>query len=152
VEREQEQLARPLAQRLRPDQFLELGNHAGRFARLERGVQPVLVCRQPQVLEPRGRSLGGPTPEVQGLAQLVACAGRVAVREPLPTFRRELFEALEVELALAYAEQVAGRPRYETFGAELLPQLRDVDLQRLRRGRRRFVRPELVDQTLARDN
>jgi hypothetical protein len=47
VEREHQQLARPLAQRLLPHEALELGDGGRGPAGIDRRVQPVFVCREP---------------------------------------------------------------------------------------------------------
>jgi hypothetical protein len=91
-------------------------------------------------------------PERQRLAELVAGAACVAARQPLARSCRELLEALQVQLAGFDPEQVSGWARHDAVGAELLPQLRDVHLQGLRRARRRVVAPQVVDQALRRND
>ena len=88
VEGEHQELARPLAQRLRRDELLELGDDARRLAAVELGLDPVLHGCEPLILEPRRRDLGErlgaelperrPAPELERLAQ----AGRRRARFP----------------------------------------------------------------------
>ena len=67
-----------------------------------------------------------------------------------PSSRRRS-EAEEVELALSDPDQVAGRLRQQALPAERLPQLRDVDLERLLGRLGRLVLPERVGQALGGD-
>ena len=62
---------------------------------------------EPQFLESCCRSLGRAAPEVERRTQLVARAGRVCVRQTLARLCDELLEALEVELAFRYTQEIA---------------------------------------------
>ena len=59
---------------------------------------------------------------------------------------------MQVELGRLDREQVAGRPGQQSLRGQQLAQPRDVDLQALHRGLGRLVAPELVDQTVARED
>ena len=61
-------------------------------------------------------------------------------------------EALEVELAVGDRDDIPRRFRLEAVWPEQLAQLRHVHLERLRRGPRRRLLPERVDQAIRRDN
>src|SRR5207237_8710834 len=66
--------------------------------------------------------------------------------------RYEALEAVGVERALAALALVPRRARHEPFRPERLPELRHVDLERLRRPLRSLLAPELVDEPLGRDD
>src|SRR5438132_4827993 len=64
----------------------------------------------------------------------------------------ESTEAVQVELLSPNPQHVAGRLRNQDVRTENLPQLRDEVLERRRRGPRRLLAPQDVDQTVRRDN
>ena len=74
-----------------------------------------------------------------------ACCG-VTLGEPLAAPLEQSLEPLQVERARLDPEQVPGRPRLEHALVEQLAQLRDLNLHRLDRGRRRPLAPELVHE------
>src|SRR5207248_6373768 len=59
-------------------------------------------------------------------------------------------EAMQVEVRRAELEDVSRRPGLDEGRAERLAELRDVHLQRLRRGVGRPLTPQPVDQAVAR--
>src|SRR6185369_10076451 len=104
VQREHQERAWTLTQRLARDQLLELRND--RLARLDRRVEPVFVRLHPQLLEMCGDGLRRSAPERK--------------RFFVPALATQLLEAVEVELALLDAQRVTGRARDEPVGAERL--------------------------------
>ena len=95
-------------------------------------------------------------PQRERLAQALGGALRRARRERAPPLLRQVLEAVEIELAEADAQDVAGRARDENAlvasPAERRAQARDVDLQRVGGARRRPLAPQLVDQRIRRDD
>src|SRR5205807_6395651 len=160
VERAHQELARPVTEGLGGDELLELWNEAGRRAGVELRLEPVLDRAEPEVLQPRGGRLAErlgaelaqrrAAPQVERLLQAFRRRAKVARGELLPGRCCKRLEAVDVELALDHPELVAGRPCHEPLRAERLPELRDVDLERLRRAARRLLAPELVDEPLGR--
>ena len=63
-----------------------------------------------------------------------------------------MLEALGIERAWLDMQQVAVPARFESAVSQDLAQLGDVDLDALRRFRRRLLAPELVDQAVDRDD
>src|SRR5262245_20088742 len=84
----------------------------------------------------------------------------VGERSTPPEFERfsvlgtcsEALEAIEIELVRIDSQLVAGRHRDDSLATESLTQLRNVDPQGLRRGSRRAVSPERLDQRVGRNN
>ncbi len=126
------------------DESLQLGDELGLPARCEVRLDPLLEAREAELLEPGDLALREPQlgelrewrapPEGQRVLQLSL--------GPQPP------EAGEVDLVGVGTEQVAGSPRQQAVLAEQLPEVRDVHLQRLRRGCGRVFLPEGVDQPL----
>ena len=167
VEREHELAAQPLAKRRRRDERLELADEVGVPPGGEVGLDPVLERRGPELdearrLEPRELAVdvgqGRPVPQRERLPQARGRLLRLPAERP-PPLVAEALEPREVELPVLDPERV---PR--ATGGEDLPvraarslrleepaQRRHVPLQRLDRGRRRPLAPELVDQPVARD-
>src|SRR5215218_7565774 len=98
------------AQRLRRDQLLELGDQARVPAERQVGLDPLLQCGEPRVLEPGGGlgperlrgELGqsGPAPERKRLREYSRGLVRVGGSEVLAALAHEQLEAVEVERAL----------------------------------------------------
>jgi hypothetical protein len=166
VEREHELAAKALAQRVASDESLELGDQQIVPAEREIRIDAVLERREPAFLEPldidaRERLEGEirerrPAPERQRLAQLVHGALGRAGRKRAPTVLGKPLEPVEIELAEADAQHVAGRTGHkhvvrDSRRAEGPAETRDVRLQRVGRARRRLLAPELVDQHVGAD-
>ncbi len=104
------------------------------------------------------RSASGlPRHSAERLAQALGGTLRRARRERAASLLGQVLEALEIELAEADTQEVAGRARDENaLVASALPecraQARDVDLQRVGGARRRPLAPQLVDQRIRRDD
>jgi len=88
-------------------------------------------------------------PERQGFAEELRAPGRVA-RAACRLGQR--LEAAEVDLVPSSAHEIAGRARLDRVRSERLPQLRDVELEHLARGRGRRVAPQAVDERLGWDD
>jgi len=102
--------SRPLAERLARDELLQLGDQARVPPECEIGLDPLLECGEPGVLEPRprvsGKGLGlelgerRAAPEVERLGKALCRGLRVARSQELAPLSGEALEAIEVELAL----------------------------------------------------
>ena len=125
----------------------------------ELGVDPLLERREAKLLEPldgrTGERLVGevgerrPAPEVERLVEQGGRGRGVVARAGAPGLRRQALEAGEVEVLVADAEDVAGRPRLDRVGrAERAPELRHLPLNLRDRGHRRPSRVELVGEPL----
>jgi hypothetical protein len=158
IEREHPLAHEPLAQRVIAGEVVELGQKLRAGPAFEVGLDALLDCRQPPLLEPLGLGIRErlvedvgerrPAPHGQRLVEKPRRDGRVAARaRPL----ERLFEAVEVELARSDSDQIAGRPAQQPIGAQQAPKPRDVAVERLRRAGRRLVAPESRDQPVARD-
>ena len=148
IEREEQLAHKALTRRVIGDERLELRDELDVAASLEVAVDAVLDRGESKLLEARNLVL----------REAVIC--NVGKRCAPPESERllnasrspERVEAVEVELARVNTQQVAGCLGRDALGAEQLPQLRDVPLQRLARSRCRLLLPERVDQSIARDD
>jgi hypothetical protein len=158
VEREHQLAAKPLPQRMLPDERLELADELGVPAERELRLGVLLDEREPELLEPRDLRLRERL--VRELGERLAAPGRERLREqPRPPrgvahsrFVDELPHAREVELPRADVDEVAGRARLDRLLAERLAELGDEVLERGDRGRRRLSAPERVDESVGRDD
>ena len=125
----------------------------------EVGLDPILDRREAQFLEPCDLALG------ERVVTQVGRAGRAIRQAPrrgapslsirlAPECRRALgAEALEpigVQLTFLDAETIGALLGLQAIGDDL-PDLRDVDLEGVRGGRRRIIAPQVVDQLLRAD-
>jgi hypothetical protein len=146
------------------DQHVQLAEHLLVPSEREIAVDPVHQRRQPQLVELRHlvapvrleqqSGEGRAAPERNGFAQELGSRLELAHGCALTRGRKKLLHVREVEFVGIDTKAVAavrGRNRVETVTGQCLPQLRDVDVDRLSRGGRRRLTPELVDQALARD-
>ena len=128
----------------------------------EIGIDPVLERREPQLLEPNDLRLGerlpgevgerGPAPEGERRAQGLAGRRRVTHRERRSPFPAEPDELEQVDSRRIDHEPVTGRRRLEGAVRQELPQLRDVDLDRVPGCVRGLLAPERIDQAIAGDD
>jgi hypothetical protein len=129
-------------------------------AETEVGLDAILRRRHPQLLEARDLALrervvaevgeSRAAPERERLREQL---GRVAVRaagERAASFVREPFEMLRVELVGLDPEPVGAAFGRQAI-ADDLPNLRDVDLEGVRRGRGSLLTPEVFDQEIGRN-
>ncbi len=131
-------------------------------AEREIGVDAVLERRQALLLETRDLVLGErlvgevgqrrAAPEGERRSQALRGGARVAALLCGAALGRQPLEAVDVELIGAQLERVTAAASDERALAERLPQPRDVDLHRLRRGFRLALAPELVDDAIDRDD
>jgi hypothetical protein len=133
-------------------------------AQPKRGVEPRFERRQPLLVQARAltvrerarRQVGQrlTSPERQRRAeQLVSPAG-LAGGERAAAFGRLPLELAQVELPRTDLDPVAvgAGLDHRPPAVQRLAEPRDVPLERVPRGRRRAIAPELVDQALARDH
>ena len=128
----------------------------------EIGLDPLLHRRHTQAFEPSDLGLGErlerelgqrrSTPEAERFVQGSRRTLGIALCERIPPLAEPALEAVQVELGRLDREQVAGRAGQQSLRGQQLAQPRDVDLQALHRGFGRLVAPELVDQTIARQD
>ena len=150
--------AQALAQRVLPDELLELGQHLVVPAEPEICVDPALDAREPQVVETRRlvprerarREVGQriAPPQVGGAGEEDAREPGVVLAERLPPVGQQQLEAGRVELALLELEPIARRARDEAAGWQRTPNLRDVQAQNACRRRRRGAVPDRLRQGL----
>ncbi len=124
-------------------------------------LEAVLAARQAQLLEAgrlvaRERLLGeigerGSAPEAERPVEQRARQTRIAVCEREPRVGHELLEARGIQLARLDDERVARRPPDQPARGQQAAQLREVEPQDARCGRRRRVAPDGVDQRVGRD-
>jgi hypothetical protein len=120
-------------------------------------VDPFLERCQAKLLEPGDVGLGkllvleigqrSATPESERLVKELRSPSGLLAR-----LGHESLEPEQVELGFVEDEGVARSAGDKPRPAELLPQLGDIDLNRLRGRRWRALAPELVDQPVARDD
>ena len=151
---------------MRGDERLEFGDEIAVPTEPELEFDPLAHDGEPKLLEPRdlgaGELLEGellerrPAPETQRLPQQRERFLRVVARARLGD---ERLEAVTVQLAGLQAKQVARRPRDDQpalaarlVGLQQPPQVRHVGLDHPGRRLGSLLAPELVDQTLARDD
>ena len=115
-------------------------------------VQPChLVAAQRFQLQPRER---GATPESKRFPEAFGSALELTVRHRSAGLGHDLLHHCGVELFWLEAQPIAPRSRRDgivTLPREHPTQLRDIDVDRLARRRRRRFPPQVVDQALARD-
>ena len=111
-----------------------------------------------QLIEARDRRLReGVVGEVgkRGAAPQAECfpqRGRGSGGLGVHGFFAQPFEAVEVELSGLQPQFVAGGSCHDRVGSEAPPQLRDIDVQTLGRGRRRSAAPDVIDQSIGGDD
>ena len=159
----------PFAQGVAVDELAELADEAVVPAESEIGVDPVLECLEPQLVEaidvgPRELLVGevverAALPERQGRSQAIGCRVGIAVVQQPPALTGQPLEALGVDLIRAYLQHVSGRQRDENLvlasvaaWLERLAKMRDVALEHVRGGLRRRVTPQVVDQSVGGDD
>ena len=131
-------------------------------AEREVGLDPLFERGEPGVLEPRagvsGERLGmelderRAAPQLDRLVEPLRRSLPIAGAEQLAALSHEQLEAVEVELPIFDSQRVARRFRQQPIGPKSLAQLRDIALKRLRRGFRRLLAPEVVDQPVDGDH
>ena len=155
VEGEHELAAQPLAQRVRANERLELGNHGASAAQREIGVDPLLGCLHSELLQacdlPASELLVGEVgqrraaPQPERLGQHGLRGFGLTSNEQRPTLTKEPFERARVELVMAKLERVPATVRGQSPAAKGLTELRHVDVDAVRRAGRWPLAPQRVD-------
>jgi hypothetical protein len=148
VEAEHQLAPKLLPQRVLVHQRLQLAHEGGVAAPVQVLFDLLLETGEAQLLQTGDLGLGeapiaevgerGASPQREGLAQRALCL------QPL--------EARQIQLVGLHAKHVAAGLRLQAILAELLAQLRDVDLKRLDGRFGRLLLPERVDQPVAGDD
>ena len=140
------------------DERLKLGDDVGGVTELDVGLDPLLERDEPELAQPPGlrlrplleRELGqrGAAPELERAPEKRPSLGPRGT----PRVGEELLEAVRVDLLSSDLQDVAGSARDESLRPEELSERDDRVLQRRRRGLRRLLAVELVDELLRRDD
>ncbi len=170
VKRQHELPAQTLAQRVLTDQRLKLADERGVEAEGEIGLDPLLERGEAQLLEARDfrlrerlvREVGErvPAPQIEGVVEQFGGGRRISGGGRPRSLAELMLEALRVEPVRLDPEQVAAGARQHdlarrspcALGLERLAKLRDVHLERVRRGLGRPRPPQVVDQAIARNH
>ena len=149
VEREHLRAADPLAQRMLLCERCELAHELRMASYRQVGFDAFFQRAEAQLIEARDRRLRegvvgevgkrGAAPQAECFPQRGRGSGRLGVRG----FFAQPFEAVEVELSWLQPQFVAGGSRHDRVGSEAAPQLRDIDVQALGRGRRSVRPPQM---------
>ena len=160
VERHHEQCSKALVERMEIDESLQLADRFGLAPHREHGLEASLERLESQALQPsdlrtcerlRGEvGERGAAPESKRLGQARLGLGeRLGPKCGLPAGEESL-EHVDVDDAWGDTEDVSGLLRGEpAVVAEEPTELRDVDLDAVRRGHGRVVSPECVDEPVA---
>ena len=151
--------AQPLAQRALRRERLQFAHERRMPPEQELGVNPLLERREAKLLEPldgcTGELLVGevgkrwPAPELERLVEQGGHGRCVVARAGASGLRCQALEAGEVEVLVADAEDVAGRPGLDRGGrAERAPELRHLTLNLRNRGHRRPSCVEVLRELL----
>ena len=161
VEREHQQPADVLAERMLAREHLQLGDGLRVPAEREVGLEAVLQRDEAKLLEPgdlvAGERLEREVPERRAAPQAerpaedVGRLARVIRGEQAAALLEQALEHAGVETVVLETQHVARWLRLEHARAEGLAQARHVDLDGLERGRGRTLAPELVDERRGRD-
>ena len=93
-----------------------------------------------------------PAPEEKSISQEPGSRVCVVGIKRLSSLGQKPFEALGVELTRLDPDEIARRPRYEPVAQRRFAETRDGCLECVRPLRRAFLAPELVEQTIPRDD
>ena len=160
VERRHQLGPQTLAERVLGHEPFEIGDELLVPAEPQSSLESQLEALEPKLVEPQrlvareqlaaqsGKRL--PPPEIERSREERLGEPVVRVRERLPAVGEQMLEALGVELALRDDEPVAGPVADEPPGREHAPELRDVDPEDARCGRRRRAVPDATRSTTRR--
>ena len=159
VEGLHQQRLRPLAQRVRRHQSLQLGDQLGVEAGGEVGLDPLLEGGDAELVQAHRLGVrerlvreigeGRAAYELECLPQQLRLAAGLGGGTRLT---QQLLEARRVDLLRIDAQQVAAGMGLDRVGSHELAQLGDVDLQGRARRHRRLRRPDGVDELIGRDD
>jgi hypothetical protein len=150
-----------LVERVLNDERLELAHDPSMSGEVELEVDPLNDNHEAKLVETPRFDLcerlecklgeGCSPPERESPAIFLQSVGGTLI--PLsPCCLNQKIELVKIELSRRYVQLVARRACHENLAPEELSQLRDVDGHDLARTRGRLARPELVDETIGRDN
>jgi hypothetical protein len=135
-----------------------LGDHVVVSAELELRVDPMLERRDTKLLEPRDLPheprlvsevcKGSPTPETQSFGEL----GRSIASGQRLGLGNETLEPVEIDRVRIRPQHVSPRPGDQDVPADVLPQPRNVIVERCRGVGRRPAAPEILDQPVGADD
>ena len=161
VERQHQLRAQRLAQRMLPDQRLQLGHQLGMTAEGEVGLDALTQARQAQLLE--ALSLAGgewlvahvlqrrAPPEPERVGQQPARVGVVAARERVAPLGGHALEPARVNgVGVGESQLVALCPPRDRLLAQHAAQARDDALERVRRMLGQRLAPQRVDRDVRR--
>jgi hypothetical protein len=143
-------------------QRLELADQRGVPAEREIGVDPILERREALLLQPRSLALRKPlirkvrqrrpAPQRQRVPQPSARELRITPRERVAALAHTSLETIRVEQPALSPKHVPAASGHKQTISQRLTQIRDVHLHGLRRAAGRLLSPQLVDQTINRDD
>jgi hypothetical protein len=159
-------MTEPLPKRMRGDERLELRDDRPVAAECEVRLDPILLGDDPALLQSLGLTFGeglerdvgerGASPFDEGLAKLHRRTRRIVGVERPPSLLGKPLEPGGVERAGFESKPISGALRREDVAdagsSQDLPELRDVDLQRVLRRRRNPLAPQAVDELVDRDD
>ncbi len=161
VERKHELRPRPLAERLRLHERLELRHELRVPGEREIGVDPLLEDGRAQLLEPRDLGLRErlveevrerrAAPERESFTERALGRDRVVSLERGASLLREACEPVDVDPLRRQLELVAGRAG-RNHRPERLAELGDIDLDRVGGGLGRITGPQRLDQPVDGDD
>ena len=142
------------------DQDLGFADDPGVLPDREQGVDPLLAGDEPELVQ--ARRLRPQRPVLRDICEGIAApeperlvehrGGDARVDDPdLPRVIQELVEAGRIQLRPIEPQPVAGGPAFDAVGAEQLPQVGDVRVDRAPRRLGRIVSPDLTHQDVGRD-
>ena len=162
VQREHQLSAQALPRRILRHQSLELRDQPGVPSEGQVGLDPILDRAEAQLREPgylvAGEVLVGEVgerltaPQLERGPELLGRPGGIAAVECLASLVREPFEPVGVDLIRAYVKRVSPAAGYEDALAQHPAQARDIDLHGLRGGVGRPVTPQLIDNSVHRND
>ena len=144
IERKHELGTEVFAERMLVHERLEFADDRRVATGREVGLDPQLHARESELFESSDLGLG----------EWLVCELRERSPAPEPhriserSVRDEPLEAVEIELASFDAQLVAGRSGHDPLAPECASQLRDVDLERLRRRCGWALAPERANQRI----
>jgi len=157
IQREHQLRPRALTERLAGDERLELWRHGCVLPEGQLGVDAILDAVEAQLRQARRLEHGErlaelrerlAAPQGERFAEQASGRARVARGERAAPGVPQPLESGEIDRLGGDDERVAARTRDEHVRGQSLAQLRDVDLHHLRRGLRRVLPPEILDQAL----
>ena len=158
IERKHELSTRTLPERILIDQLLKLCDYTDRLIEFEAHVDQVRShpgMQLPEAPDLRLRELLKlelgqrlTTPKSECPTKQIVRRRVVAVGECLTSLDGELLETINIQLSRPNAQQITRRGRRQALLAEALAKTRDIDLDVLRRCRRRLTQSSSISRSL----